>query len=693
MKISSITFQNFKIYKGFNKIDFNNKPNSNISLIGGKNGYGKTTFLTGLIWLFYGKMMSKVEDKYRADIKKAGGYEKYLNSLLNNQVLNSPGKKEFSISIELTNVLIPSIPCEKVKINRTYNLFTEEENLNILIDDKPSELTENVGFEVFINDFILPREIAKFFFFDAEKIVSLAEAKSKTELKALSKAYSEVLGIKKYEDLKDNLVALLSKLRRDGAEEYEKKELRRLQEIVDQFNSKIERLESDKVSYEDEIKIARNESDRLQEKLIREGSSISLEELKELKLQKSELEKKNKKVKDELKRYFDVLPFVISIHKTEQLYLQVLKEKDFISSNEFVKQRETEILKFSNSLEEQIKNLKGDSKTINLVLETLHNLMSEKSDSSQKQLTLLLNYSEKSSREFESFFHYLKSSFKIQFESIIKSEKDTRILLNRVRYKIKQAEARKNNALNKKLAEQKANADFRIAEYKLKIEELISEIAKYTVHRNTELKKLSEYEKNFKISEQAREKYKVTEGLLTKLNQMISRIKEDKKYTLQKTIKLELDRLFHKKNLIKDVKVNIYSDYMDIDLIDHDKKVIDKNNLSKGEQQLYATSILKALVDESGIEFPIFIDSPLQKLDPHHAKNVITEFYPKVSEQVIIFPLLEKELTEDEYALLLPHLENTFLIENTDADGSSIKKYPKSEVFSKFKEQLNVYAN
>ena len=63
-------------------------------------------------------------------------------------------------------------------------------------------MTKEVGYEVFINDFVLPREIAKFFFFDAEKVVTLAEAKSVSELRSLSKAYSEVLGIKKYEDLK-----------------------------------------------------------------------------------------------------------------------------------------------------------------------------------------------------------------------------------------------------------------------------------------------------------------------------------------------------------------------------------------------------------------------------------------------------------------------------------------------------------
>jgi hypothetical protein len=36
-------------------------------------------------------------------------------------------------------------------------------------------------------------------------------------------------------------------------------------------------------------------------------------------------------------------------------------------------------------------------------------------------------------------------------------------------------------------------------------------------------------------------------------------------------------------------------------------EIIDKDSLSKGEQQLYATALLKALVDESGIKFPVFI--------------------------------------------------------------------------------------
>ena len=76
-------------------------------------------------------------------------------------------------------------------------------------------------------------------------------------------------------------------------------------------------------------------------------------------------------------------------------------------------------------------------------------------------------------------------------------------------------------------------------------------------------------------------------------------------------------------------------------------QIIDKDTLSKGEQQLYATALLKALVDQSGIDFPIFIDSPLQKFDKEHSSNVIQQFYPSISDQVVLFPITGKRIDKE----------------------------------------------
>ena len=199
-----------------------------------------------------------------------------------------------------------------------------------------------------------------------------------------------------------------------------------------------------------------------------------------------------------------------------------------------------------------------------------------------------------------------------------------------------------------------------------------------------------EYEKNFNLVETDKKKYKVTQELLTKINNVIIKIKEEKKYSLQKSISLGLNKLMHKKQFIHNVRVNIIEDVMDIDLLDLNGNIIDKDSLSKGEQQLYATALLKALVDESGIKFPVFIDSPLQKFDKYHSQNIIQEFYPSISEQVVLFPLLEKELSEKEYELLKPNLGKTFLIENEEG-VSHLKALPVNNLFKEFKKEKNVY--
>jgi DNA sulfur modification protein DndD len=123
----------------------------------------------------------------------------------------------------------------------------------------------------------------------------------------------------------------------------------------------------------------------------------------------------------------------------------------------------------------------------------------------------------------------------------------------------------------------------------------------------------------------------------------------------------------HKTDYIGKVDVTIADDIIDINLYSKDNVLIKKESLSKGEQQLYATSLLKALVEESGIQFPVFIDSPLQKFDKSHANKIITEFYPTVSKQVILFPLLHKELTETELETMKPFVNSAYVLKNENS--------------------------
>ena len=699
MKINKIKFQNFRIYKGENEIIFSPNNSKNINIIAGKNGFGKTTFLTSLIWVFYGKMMSEVEDKYKKDIKNAGGYEKFIKTLLNRDVKtdyenNLKINPVFSVEIELKDILIPSIPCKSVVIKRSYDLKNDQEDLKITIDGLENELTKEVGFEVFINDFILPREIAKFFFFDAEKIVSLAEAKSKSELKNLSKAYSEVLGIKKYEDLKKNLETLLTKLRRSGASPLQQTKLFEYTDTETELIGLIEINQDKQTNVDRELVNLRLISDGLQEKLIREGNGITLEELQKMKSERDILKEESTETKNKLKKLMDIAPLVIAGKKLTQLNEQLLFEQNSNAKSVDKTFLIKELNSFSNALLKNLESLNLDAISKAKVEEALNQTLSEKEiiKESASSGAILLDFSEEQFRNFEAVLNNIKGAFSSQFNAVVQEEKNNRMYLSKIYQQIKQAEARKDNPLAQKLREEKNEVEKKITEKTLEKGKLLEEFESLNTRLTSTRKVLSEYEKNFKLVETDKKKYEVTEKLLVKINTIIQKIKEDKKYSLQKSILLGLKKIMHKNDFIHNIRVNVIDDVMDIDLLDKNYQIIDKDSLSKGEQQLYATALLKALVDESGIKFPVFIDSPLQKFDKYHSKNIIKEFYPAISEQVVLFPLLEKELSELEYDYLKPNVNKVFVIEN-NSNGSGFKSYAVDQLFTHLKQEQDVYAN
>ena len=144
----------------------------------------------------------------------------------------------------------------------------------------------------------------------------------------------------------------------------------------------------------------------------------------------------------------------------------------------------------------------------------------------------------------------------------------------------------------------------------------------------------------------------------------------------------------HKKNLVNKVVVDIQGNGADVDinLIDFDNKIIDKGNLSMGERQMFASALLGALVEETELAFPVFIDSPMQKFDTSHSQNILTQFYPKVSKQVILFPLLMKELTEEEYELIKPIVNRAYLIQHNN-NASQFNEVNPDNLFEQFKIQ------
>lgn len=697
MIIKSITLGNYRLYEGKNIIKFKQDDDKPIFLISGENGFGKTTFLHSLIWCLYGRLITEVEAEVRRDIANSG-YNAFLRNNLNNNVRTKlealdASKKDaikrrgyssdnedlkrlttYYVAIEFEDVVIPSLPCTSLKVVRSYDMVTEKENVDILIDGVKNELTATIGSEVFINDFILNKDIARFFFFDSEQIVALAETNTSTEKRRLCSAYNEVLGVRKYEDLKKNLENVRLRFRKKSSDVASREKL------VSMLNKQeeLEKLVADKrlalSDLEFELLQLRGEDEAIQLQLMREGNDATSTEIARIEKLIEATKQKDEEYKHQLRQFIDYAPFAITGKLFKDTRDQIeydfkLREakNDQLSRNLVVSQITSDLMLM---FEHSTISSPEKSELIMQVQDVLGKYKHEVTDENA-----LLSVSEQDYEEFLAIYNNLTTTYKSEFEHLAEDYRKNKLVLERNSRRLSNIQSKEKDELIKTIRAQKNEIEKSIAKKDAEIRQMHESIGEMSQELATISKQVSELSKKVSLDDSDAKKDAVAEQLIDELSTFLISLKQEKKYSLERRIKTTLNTLMHKEDFIGKVEVVIDGEDMDINLYSVDGNVISKDALSKGEQQLYATSILKALVDESGIQFPVFIDSPLQKFDKSHATKIITEFYPQISKQVVLFPLLYKELTAEEYNVMKPLVKSTYLIMN-DVTHSFFEEVP-----------------
>jgi DNA sulfur modification protein DndD len=701
MLIKQIELNNFRIYKGKNTINLLPENDKNIVVVSGKNGFGKTTFLMSLVWCLYGRQMDKVDELYQKEIADKGGYGKYIGNTLN-RLAKTENETKFSVAVTFRDVKIPEISCNEVKITRTFDIITSaNDKVEVLIDGYPNQLIQDLttegkqdGEEIFIRDFILPIEIAKFFFFDAEKIVSLAEINSPEQRRILSKAYTEVLGIKKYEDLKDQLENIQDEYRKKSAKPQERAEfnqietdIRNKQINIDEIDNQIQELNQEKVEKQ-------SESNEIQMKLIQEGNMMTIEQLNELKDNEREFNDKISNLQNDLKDLFDLIPFGLAGETLMDVSTQLDNEKKY-RDNKYkqadVREKTTRILE---DIEQEKKSYKGiiEIEVRDFYEAQIKRLIKKHFFSDIPDLPSIFaqlhEFSDTQTNELNTLINHLKHTFRDVFtrlnDNYLRSKSD----IDSIRRKIRLAEKDAEDDYIAGLRTEKKRLDDRIFSIDKDIYDLGEKIGGLKNEIKTLKQRQEELRKKIDDSRRYSEKDRKTQELISQLKDFIKEFKITTKKKLEENILNELNILMHKKGFIQKVVVDINQagDDVDINLFDVRNEKIDKGSLSMGERQMYASALLKSLVDESDIEFPVFIDSPMQKFDKDHAENVIKEFYPNVSKQVILFPLIHKELTESEFELLKPNISKSYIINNFNTDASNFVETSPESLISKYNE-------
>lgn len=685
MKIDKIILTNFRQYYGENVIDLMTTKEKNIVLLGGKTGYGKTNFLLSLVWCLYGEDIAKIDEGFKKEIQKDGNYSKFLKSSLNWDIARE-GKSKFSVEIYISGIELPETRESesgnnyKCKIKREFNINSSVDDFDITIEGIKNSMFHTPDDKInFINDYLIPLEAAKFVFFDAEKIASWAELSTKEEGSVLNDALGKLLGLDVYEGLINDLNIYTDGLRKESATAQVRQQIITTEKGIELNIEKIEDLETEMVNKESETAKIKSEIVKYETFLIQHSNkSFNTSSLDELYKQRNELKQKEKDLENKFNELSEIIPFVLAAGKLEEVneHLKLQEEESYLS------EKRNELIEKNNELIEKLFN--------NPPFPTDGDISFSKK----------MFYADKAKKIVDDVFGKIENANEFEFEHDL-SKSDKELILETFNHIRKQSKdifeqtidnfnRVKNDIYEVEKVIKKIESDLEdeeVIEYttnkneaERKIEKLIEEKGSFQNQKENlkrENEKLNQslqvLLKKISVSEQKKKKLDKANLYIKSLEEFVSEQKKGKCSTLEQATFKEMQQLMHKLKdgsngkFIAAVKAEALpnNDGLKISLFDGDGNITPKESLSMGEKQIYISSLVKAILSLAVQDFPIFIDTPLGRLDHEHINNFLVSYYPNLASQVVLMAT-NNEIPPSRFKLVKDYVANAYLLESNN---------------------------
>jgi len=691
MKFSNIEINNFRQYYNSVNVDLETNDKKNIIIIGGRNGYGKTNFLLSIVWCLFGDKISQIDENFKKEIQKEKNYSSFMQQSIN-WTAKKENKTKFTVSIKISDIELPELRTlnsntDSILIKRTFDVSSMNETLSIIDIASNIEIFDDESDKInFINDYIIPIDAAKFVFFDAEKIAEIANFSIKDEGSFINDALGKILGLDTYETLIEDIEFYINNLKKEGATKNLQDQIIIDERAIDMSKNEINNLEevnAEKLKEIDDLKKKIREYDNLISQHSKQGNSTFDRNAVIIEIDK--LKAKEVELNERFNELSEIIPLAILTGKLEEVkeHLEI-QEKNELSQNSS-KENSDKIENFIELLFN--KPPEPDNSTMSLrdkmfyyeKAQTLGSqLFKENGEYTELEFEHDLNNSEK--KLISDAINLVNTQSKDLFESTIEDFNEIKVKLSDLNKTLSKVDADLEDELILEYSSKKETADFNIAEKNRQIGENNQQITKLRsdiVRLNQQLVTLV---KKVDINEQNKLKIQKSNQYIDVLNQFLDEQKNKHKDSLEETILSELKILMHKLNselnqtkFIEDVKVTILASGqgMKITLFDQDDNEIRKESLSSGEKQIYISCLIKAILKESVKNLPIFIDTPLGRLDEEHRDSITKKYYPALSEQVVLFST-NSEITPKRFKEISGNISKSYLLFN-DGVNTNLK--------------------
>jgi len=654
MIFTNLALTNIGPYKG--KHEFNLKPEVDgvkpkpVILFGGLNGAGKTQLLESIKLVLYGSTAIGT----RITLTK---YHNILKRRTHKSKKTGITENSASITLEFDHNFIGRT--EHYSIIRSWNIDNDKVNEKLIVN-KDGEVLSDLLMEQW-QDFLkelVPPGLSNLFFFDGEKIKDILRQKGKID-HYIKEALGALLGLDTIEQLQSDLNLLAARQTREmggdstladnlqfaqenkGTLSDQKKDLA---DEIEQSTSKIDGLKRDIERLEVQLS---NMGGHFAEKRISNKEKLGLveNELNGIKEQISQL-------------LTETIPFALCPSISKSLLKRLDNEQDFEEKvavskivDEFAAKIKKEYKTDSKKLEKIVSKVSKEYIVDETKFKSRHdisksdrnmikNWIDDANNRAAKSLENLCNQFESLSRESESLSRSIGRA---------PPEKALSELVTDLG--IKSEQVGKSEETVETLNYELQDVDNRIADNNRKIEIIESKL-----------------DDKSEVIEQI--------GLNRKVKAVLSEFFDDRSERKLEELEMNILSAFialARKDRTTD-KIKIDPKTMEILMFDSFNSRVYVDELSAGEQQVFAISILWALAKTADRPLPFIVDTPLSRLDSAHRGTLVNNFLSRASHQIFVLST-DTEIDKEYYEALKPHISRAYHL-NYNEDKASTEASP-----------------
>jgi DNA sulfur modification protein DndD len=642
MILEHLTLKNFCLFGG--EQVFNLTPGRQsgrhlpVILFGGINGGGKTTLLDAVQFALYGP---RARCSKRANLS----YEDYLRQCIHEGAAPAEGA---AVALSF-RYAADGEECV-YDVARSWHFATGRlrEQVRVYRDGLPGEwLSENWG--PFAEE-LFPLEISQLFFFDAEKIRTLAQ--DETSSKALGAAIKAVLGLDIVERLIADAAIVQARLAKKEGTPEQRAEAEALENQMGECQQRVETLVAERAALENRVLRAETESKEAEAEFAAAGGKHwEARQAREKRL--AELAALERDLEARLVVLASgELPLVLVGPLLEQVAEQDAREHAQAEAEitaRLLAERDSKLL-------EVLQSGRPPAKLLRLIMEYLE------ADRQARQVHEPVERRLELSETGRALLARLRGQELTRLRAEVQRLEAQSAEVGREHEDLERAEARMPAETDiARLVERFKQATQAHTVLEHEARRMDGEIERRKAELKTCQAKLAglaqgRVEKEF-AAEDVRRMIVLAGRTRETMQLFLHRVTDHKIDRLSALITESFRFLLRKQALVERIAIDPAT--FAITLYDRAGQAVPKERLSEGEKQIFAISVLWGLARASARPLPALIDTPMARLDATHRHHLVERYFPNASHQVVLFST-DTEVDRHYYRLLQPSIARVY---------------------------------